>query len=114
MGGVDCAALTALLVDALKMLAAPASAQIEYLIEHRVDEDELALQLDDVLPAVVSNFDVPDDAHATLSALDAKLDSMSGQHNARLWTDEALHHADEWSTVRHLAAEALAKLGGSP
>ncbi len=55
MGGVDCAALTALLVDALKMLAAPASAQIEYLIEHRVDEDELALQLDDVLPAVVSN-----------------------------------------------------------
>ncbi len=55
MGGVDCTALTALLVDALKMLAAPASAQIEYLIEHRVDEDELALQLDDVLPAVVSN-----------------------------------------------------------
>jgi hypothetical protein len=114
MGEVDCKALTRHLIQALKMLAEPAAAQIRYLVEERVDADELALQLDAGLVPVIDNCAVPDPAYATLMALDAELDYMSGQDNAHLWTDEALETSPRWATVRHLASDALAQLGPEP
>lgn len=111
MGDEDCPDwLTANIVNALRMLAAPASEQIEYEIENKVDADEFALDLDASIGAVIANCEISEDARATLLELDSKLDSMSGAHNAALWTDEALQVSDDWAIVRNLASDALAQL----
>ena len=53
-------------------------------------------------------------ASLALGALNRQLDKMSGQHNLRLWTAEALMSAEEWSTVRRWATKSLTELSEIP
>jgi hypothetical protein len=53
-----------------------------------------------------------DELRTRLSELDALLGQMSGEHNAHLWTEEALRSRPEWDDVRRRARNALALVGG--
>jgi hypothetical protein len=55
-----------------------------------------------------------DEQRSCLIALDALTSEMSGQHNARLWTDEALRSRPEWDEVRRQARKTLVLFGWAP
>ena len=48
---------------------------------------------------------------SSLLALEARLNRMSGQHNAALWTDDALRSHPEWAAVREEAQQTLMAFG---
>ena len=48
-----------------------------------------------------------DEQRSRLTALDARLDEMSGEHNAELWTDDALRSRPEWEEGRRDARTIL-------
>jgi len=100
--------------ESVELLAATPTQQEEWLHEHRFPVDELALQLDDEVPAwfprLASAGLLTDDAQEALRDLNAALAQFSGSQNASLWTERALHDAPEWRKVRDLAARAFAAL----
>ena len=103
--------LMAALRDALGNLAATADDQIAYIEASRVSYDELALELDAVLGAVLGYNLVGDGAADALKAVDLALTHISGRHNAALWTAGGLRERAEWVEIRRLARSALADLG---
>jgi len=48
---------------------------------------------------------------SSLAAMNGLLDKMSGERNARLWTDDALRLRPEWEEVRRRAREILDLFG---
>ena len=48
-----------------------------------------------------------EEQRSNLLALDAHTSSMSGEHNAELWTDDALRSRPEWEEVRRQARKIL-------
>lgn len=108
-------ALVILLQEALKRLAEPFTQQADYLKTLGIwpSIDELALELDDVAPLVpeaVRKGELSKEVELAVERVHEKLDEMSGQQNAHLWTPDALANSSEWETVRLLASEALRKL----
>lgn len=51
---------------------------------------------------------------AALTALDEYLSEMSGPHNAKLWTDEALLKNPRWQRVRELAMGVMRQFDWTP
>jgi len=105
--------LFGLLRKALERLAWLAPKQIAYLIKHRVDADDFALDHYEgvlMLDQFLEQGLLPPSAAEKIRAVDRKLDEMSGAHNAHLWDDEALRNSPEWQDVRRLASAALAEL----
>jgi hypothetical protein len=101
------------ITDALQRLASSADSQVSYLQSMNLSADELALELDDSLPALGSLLEsgqVTDQQAAAMRRVDEALSQMSGRANRELWTEEGLRHAPEWERVRNLAGEALALL----
>jgi hypothetical protein len=101
----------------VKLLAAPPAEQEHWLAENHFPVDELALQLDDDIPACLprlmqANLISPT-TEEILRALDEALTSFSGPVNAALWTEEALYDAEQWQYVRELARRALAQMGNA-
>jgi len=95
-----------MLRDAVEMLAAPAARQDRYIADQQVCIDELALDLDAVAPCrdgMLQRGELNSAQHAAIGRLDAYLESISGAHNAHLWTPEALYNSTEWRHVRELA-----------
>jgi hypothetical protein len=108
----------AALRDALGLLAAPASQQLAHLAAIGLPEgiDELALEFDDVAPAVNRLAEmsvIPSTAAAVIQRLDTRLDAISGAPHASLWTPTALQSATEWEEIRRLANQALIELSPS-
>jgi len=104
------AKVVAMVRAALGPLSFTAEAQIQYLIDHRVDADELALQLNDVIPfltELVQQGNAPKVAADLIRAIDARFSAMSGSEHADKWTEEALIEAVEWAEIRTLARSAL-------
>lgn len=98
------------LIAELKLVAAPAQTQIDYLREHRVSSDELALAFDDLFVLAhqaVGLGLISKAAYDALARLDAHFTAISGQQNAHLWTDEALQCAVVWRTARAMAQSCL-------
>ncbi len=95
----------ALLVSALRTLAASAENQAAYLETLGVTPscDELALDLEDAL----GQQGLPPEFDAAVREVGAQLDEMSGQETAALWHVDALKSAEDWELVRRLAAKAL-------
>ena len=52
-----------------------------------------------------------DDQRSSLRALDDYLDSISGEKNAAIWTEEALRAGLEWEEVRRRARKILDLFG---
>jgi hypothetical protein len=99
----------------LQSLAQPAEVQLSLFdpkFAHNVP-DELALSLDDILRPALTTYgeDLTEDQRESLCRLDVYLRDMSGQHNADLWTVDALRTSDRWNTVRELARHCLDSLG---
>lgn len=102
-------ALATTLREILMRLASPSSSQRDYL--HRLGSspstDELALELDDVWPAVRPFASA--DLRAACDALDAWFASFSGSEHEALWYIDALDQP-AWCKARELAVRALALL----
>ena len=98
---------------AVERLSFDASRQIQWLDGGRIHPDELALELDQFLPASVANFraEFSPAVLARLSELDSALSVMSGEENAELWSESGISECASWARVRKLAAEALAERG---
>ena len=96
--------------SSLEVLAATPTEQITYLADLGVPGgiDELALQFDDampMLPQLLTEGLVPEEAGAALTAVDAALTALNDGPD-ELWSEEGLA-APAWQTVRTLAADAL-------
>lgn len=106
--------LLAQLREGVELLAAPAAEQEAWLVQHRVPADELALQLDDEVPAWFPRLSqaglLSEEAQAALRALNDHFLSFGGPQNAALWTEEALYETRQWQRARELARHALAQM----
>jgi len=98
----------------VELLAAPAATQEAWLKKGRWPVDELAMQLDDAVPAWFPRLTeaglLSAKAQQVLVVLLAALDDFSGRQNAALWTKDALYDAPQWQGVRDLAGRALAAM----
>ncbi len=93
---------------ALQQAALPADRQFARLSGYDVTF-EIADDFDNWCGWALGSPDLTltDAQRSCLVALDARLDEMSGEHNAELWTDEALRSRPEWEEVRRGAREIL-------
>lgn len=97
---------------ALQQAALPAEHQIAQLRGFPVANevaDDVGNQIHWVLQCPDAHL--TDEQRTSLSELDSLLDRMSGQHNAHLWTEEALRSRPEWDEVRRRARKALESFG---
>ncbi|MHA7871376.1 MAG: hypothetical protein ACX939_03400 [Hyphococcus sp.] len=116
----DLELVTGHLRDNLRLLAKPASEQIEYLRtaeKFLLPVDELAHDHEQWTQSYISLGGVV--AVETIREIDALLEKNSGQHNADHWTEYALKTDPMWEDVRRLACNALDELaaldpGSSP
>lgn len=77
---------------------------------------ELGLEFDDgyvLLDQWVRAGWVDQKSLVPIAALNTRLDEMSGEGNASLWTRQALTQHQAWREVRELATAALIALGGA-
>jgi hypothetical protein len=102
--------------DALRALAADPEEQLDRL--GTMHPDELALDSDEarqlILLITAGGGVLSPEAIDVLETLDSELDAMSGEHNAALWTADALRDSDRWRLVRDLAQRALSLLPNRP
>ena len=94
----------------VERLAAGAKEQNDYVAWMKVHTDELALELDDVLPAISWRGALSDAALASLNVVDSKLSAMSGAAHADLWSSVGVATDPDWNEVRRLAGGAYAHL----
>lgn len=70
--------------------------------------DELALEFDESRRLIEdASVELTKDQSAAIARLDSQIESMSGEHNAHFWTDEALESAPEWEVVRAAARHVV-------
>lgn len=102
--------------DALGALAADAEEQLDRL--GTMHPDELGLDFDDARQLILGEDAVggvlSPEAIDVLETLDSELEAMSGEHDAALWTADALRNSDRWRLVRDLAQRALSLLPDRP
>ncbi|MGH9961032.1 MAG: hypothetical protein ACREBC_28585, partial [Pyrinomonadaceae bacterium] len=104
------------LIDIIKLLAADAEEQLNYLAKIGVAGgiDELALEFEDVAILAQSKLNqgqINEIQYQKICDLNQKLIDMSGEENAVLWTEEALRESDDWKAVRRLARNCLEVFG---
>ncbi|MGC0327062.1 hypothetical protein RKD23_000052 [Streptomyces sp. SAI-170] len=100
-----------MLMEALVVVASPASTQVAWLDKYDVPPDEIALGFDDAFRLVgrlVDEGQLSRDALPLLQAIDEVFSEMSQDANVDRWTREALSTDAGWGRARHLAREVLA------
>ena len=97
----------------LQALAAPADVQLARFPDFVEKADELVLDFDHSLMLVRLDDaeGLTAEQQTALAALDDLLAAMSGEVNARLWTEQSLRDGAEWGRVRAGAAAALRAFG---
>jgi hypothetical protein len=103
-----------LFIDSLRALALPPKDQVARFPNFVVTADELALEFDNWYRAARALNQLTAEHVQLLNAIDAKLASMSGQANERLWSEEALFSESCWADLRILATQALRAMGYEP
>lgn len=100
-------------------LAAPATAQVEYLrsIGTYPSADELALEFSDLVTPggrlserLQSELNLSSEVLALIARLDEKLAEFSGQQFASEWRVSALENSRNWADVRAIAGRVLEAL----
>lgn len=93
---------------ALQQAALPAERQIARLRGFDV-AFEVADDFDNWCRWALASADLKltEEQRSRLSALNRRLEQMSGEHNAELWTEDALRSRPEWEEVRREAREIL-------
>jgi hypothetical protein len=97
------------LFEAIRCLALPPDEQLAFLSRLGCPGviDELALQFHDhavVADQLLEAGDITPGQLAVVNDVDGLLTGMSGQHNAALWTEQALKQSALWEDVRRRAA----------
>jgi hypothetical protein len=100
------------LVQALRLLAAPAEDQFGRAPMVVGNVSDLALDFADALLLVTDCPQVllAPEQQSALEQVEDVLEAMRGEGNASLWTEAALRNSTEWQTVRQLARRALLAL----
>lgn len=97
-----------LLLPALEQLSWDGARQIAWLDEHRISEDELALDFDHAFRCrwiVREHGWISTKAEELLKQIDVVFTDMSATPGDR-WSDEAILHGPEWQAIRDLADRA--------
>jgi hypothetical protein len=97
------------LIEALRLLAAPFSVQIDVLPSWVVAADEVALTFDDAY-SVADLSEVPGSALRLLEEIEADLTTMSQRPSEGDWTLAGLEHSSTWEALRGKALAALTEL----
>lgn len=85
-------------------LAQPAAIQLSLFPDFVCKADELALDFESGLDALVGHEDeITAEQRVAIEALDQLLISMSGEKYAYFWTDEAVLADPTWEAIRALA-----------
>lgn len=98
------------LITWLQLLAQPAALQAQYVLDRGFHPDELALELLDLVllaPGKVAAGEISVAECECVIRLSRAFDQFGGEHNAELWTIEALGTANVWAGIRVLAADCL-------
>jgi hypothetical protein len=97
----------------VQALAQPADEQIALFPDFVVVGDELALDFESALERFRADaVSAPAQAVATVNALNAYLEQLSGPQNEDFWLDEArLREDPRWNQVRQLALAVLEAFG---
>lgn len=101
------------LKHSLQALAMPAEIQLSLFPDFVCKVDELALDFDNWATCVLSNDrgELTQEQRSCLAEIDSRLGAMSGEQNARYWTEEALRQGTEWEAIRNLSKMALKAFG---
>ena len=105
-----------MLIEALRLLAAPYDQQAGSLPPFVSVADEIALTFDETYPfsaELVGDGLLDSSAKRGLDELDSILDRMSREEEA-LWTAEALRVDPRWHAIRVKSCETLARMGATP
>ena len=100
------------LLESLRVLAAPADQQLAHYRQEIARADQLALDFADAFRLVCDCPQVlltPSQKRA-LQELDTRLEVMTGQGDAQLWTARAVQESATWADVRVAAGRALQAL----
>ncbi|MEV6757070.1 hypothetical protein [Streptomyces sp. NPDC051214] len=104
-----------LLIESLTMLAADAQTQADWLDEHRVATDEIALDFEHastMAAALVEEGQLIGEVMADLREIDVVLSEMYDGDDIDLWARGVLSTEDGWARARQLARRVLvAELG---
>ncbi|MFB6702706.1 hypothetical protein [Streptomyces rubiginosohelvolus] len=103
-----------MLIEAVIVVAAPASDQVAWLDKHDVPPDEIALGFDDVFRLagrLVDEGPLSRDVLPLLQVIDEVFSEMSQDTDVDRWTREALSTDAGWGRARQLAREVLTAEG---
>lgn len=98
---------------AVQALALPSETQLHLFPDFVCKADELALDFCNGYETILNQLTpgLTTRQIQVLNALDKLLNSISGENNSPLWTDDALRTDPSWAKVRDLAQEVLAAFG---
>lgn len=102
------------LKKAVRVAALPAHRQIESFPPSVDIPFEIADEFDNWCRWALRGAHAPqltDQQRSALIALDKRLDEMSGEEHAELWSEDALRSRPEWDEVRDEAREILDLFG---
>ncbi|WP_405851877.1 hypothetical protein OG361_04025 [Streptomyces sp. NBC_00090] len=103
-----------MLIEAVVVVAAPASDQVAWLDEYDVPPDEIALGFDDVFRLagrLVDEGQLSRDVLPSLQMIDEAFSEMYQDIYVDRWTREALSTDAGWERARRLAREVLTAEG---
>jgi hypothetical protein len=98
----------------VRLAALPADEQIASFPNGAAIEEEIAIDFDSYCQWALEGYQAPDLSHeqrTSLLALNTRLERMSGEQNADLWTNDALRTRVEWEQVRKDARKILDVFG---
>ncbi len=98
----------AVLLDAMRLMAAPASMQIQ---PSQVSADEVALEWDNawhVAKGLCEEQVIPTEIYEAVTQLNHELGTIKSSSN--FWSDEALQYDDRWENFRSRAQAIIAQL----
>jgi hypothetical protein len=104
------------LEKAVRVASLPAYRQIESFPPNVDIPFEIADDFGNHCRWILEGKDAPkltSEQRSRLAALDRRLDAMSGEDNADLWTEDAIRFRAEWDEVREKARRILDVFGWS-
>jgi hypothetical protein len=99
-----------MLVEAVVVVASPASAQVAWLDKYDVPPDEIALGFDDAFRLagrLIEDGQLSRSALPSLQMIDQVFSEMTQDSDVDRWTREALSTDAGWGRARQLAREVL-------
>lgn len=99
------------LLDALRLVAAPADEQIRSLPGYPKAAEEIALIFSDAyisVPQLMVHNRLSEEVSLQLEELDGQFEAIA--EDKRIWTNEQLEKAPEWKAIREMAGRILKEI----